>query len=65
MQHRSPLCPYLPRDLALSYQREVLKRRKQTAIENPIREWLRNVVIANDPTEGGGHQPQERVWYGR
>jgi hypothetical protein len=53
MQHRSPLCPYLSRDLALSYQGQVLKRRKQTTIENPIRKWFRNVVIANDSTEGG------------
>lgn len=53
MQHRSPLRPYLPRDLTLSYQGQVLKRRQQTAIENSIREWFRHVVIANDPTEGG------------
>ena len=53
MQHRSPLRPDLPRDLALSYQGQVLKRRQQTAIEDPIRKWFRNVVIANNPTEGG------------
>jgi hypothetical protein len=27
-----------------------------------MREWLRNVVIANEPRKGGVSQPSKRIW---
>jgi hypothetical protein len=29
-----------------------------------MREWLGNVVVANEPRKGGNCQPSKRVWAG-
>ena len=54
MEHRSPLRPNRPRNLALPRQRQILKRRQQPSVQYSIRQRFRYIVIANEAGCAGG-----------
>ena len=56
MQHRSPLRPYRPCDLALPRQRKILKRHQQPTIQDPLRQRFRHIVVANEAAWGSSEK---------